>query len=128
MMRTKIICLFLLLASVIYGQQQGDGKSPQTVHILAVNDMHATLENMPRLAAIADSLRNLYPSLLVLSAGDNRTGNPFNDMYKPSGYPMVALMNQIGFNASAVGNHDFDWSDVSTRDSVFGGWQEQGGF
>ena len=89
-MRTKIICLFLLLTIVIHGQGRGDCKSPQTVHILAVNDMHASLENMPRLTAVADSLRELYPSLLVLSAGDNRTGNPFNDMYKPSGYPMVA--------------------------------------
>lgn len=111
-MRTKIICLFLLLTTVICGQGRGDCKSPQTVHILAVNDMHAALENMPRLAAVADSLRELYPSLLVLSAGDNRTGNPFNDMYKPSGYPMVALMNQIGFNASVVGNHDFDMKSL----------------
>ena len=82
------------------------------VHILAANDMHATIEAMPRVAAVADSLRRLYPSLLVLSAGDNRTGNPFNDMYKPSGYPMVALMNQIGVNASALGNHDFDMESL----------------
>ena len=78
------------------------------VHILSVNDMHAKLEAMPQLAAIADSLRALHPSLLVLSAGDNRTGNPLNDMYSISGYPMVALMNAIGFNASAIGNHEFD--------------------
>ena len=103
--RIKTICLFLLLATAIYGQRR-------EVHILAVNDMHAALEYMPRLAAIADSLRELYPSLLVLSAGDNRTGNPFNDMYKPSGYPMVALMNQIGVNASALGNHDFDMESL----------------
>jgi len=70
--------------------------------------MHAAMNYMPQLAAIADSLRELYPSLMVLSAGDNRTGNPLSDLYNPSGYPMVALMNQIGFNASAVGNHEFD--------------------
>lgn len=103
--RTIISCLLLFWASIMYGQKR-------EVHILAVNDMHAALDYMPRLAAIADSLRELYPSLLVLSAGDNRTGNPFSDMYKPSGYPMVALMNQIGFNASAVGNHDFDMQSL----------------
>ena len=100
--------MLLLLTTAIRGQQQEDCKSSQAVHILAVNDMHAALERMPRLAAIADSLRELYPSLLVLSAGDNRTGDPLNDMYNPSGYPMAALMNQIGFNASALGNHEFD--------------------
>lgn len=70
--------------------------------------MHANIEAFPKLAAIADSLRALYPSLLVFSAGDNRTGNPLNDMYEISSYPMVSLMNQVGFNATAVGNHEFD--------------------
>jgi len=81
---------------------------PREVHILSANDMHASLGSMPQLAAIADSLRDLYPSLLIFSAGDNRTGNPLNDKNAIPGYPMVALMNQIGFNASAVGNHEFD--------------------
>ena len=43
------------------------------VHILSVNDMHAKIENMPKLAAIVDSLRAIYPDMLVMSAGDNRT-------------------------------------------------------
>lgn len=100
-MRKSLLCLLIMMVIAVRG-------SEHEVHILAVNDIHATLDAMPRLAAITDSLRSLYPSLLVFSAGDNRTGNPINDMYKPSGYPMVAIMNQIGFNASALGNHDFD--------------------
>jgi 2',3'-cyclic-nucleotide 2'-phosphodiesterase (5'-nucleotidase family) len=78
------------------------------VHILSANDMHATVWNFPQLAAIADSLRALYPDLLVLSGGDNRTGDPVSDRYEIPAYPMVALMNQVGFSASALGNHDFD--------------------
>lgn len=99
--RTGLLGLVLSVVCSAYGQKQ-------EVHILAVNDMHATIEAFPKLAAIADSLRKLYPSLLVLSAGDNRTGNPLNDMYEVSSYPMVSLMNQVGFNATAVGNHEFD--------------------
>ena len=99
--RTGLLGLVLSVVCSAYGQKQ-------EVHILAVNDMHATIEAFPKLAAIADSLRKLYPSLLVLSAGDNRTGNPLNDMYEISSYPMVSLMNQVGFNATAVGNHEFD--------------------
>ena len=78
------------------------------VHILSANDMHAAIEAFPQLAAIADSLRALYPSLLIFSAGDNRTGDPLNDRYEIPAYPMVALMNQVGFNASTLGNHEFD--------------------
>ena len=51
------------------------------VHILSGNDMHAAIECFPRLGFIADSLRTLYPDLLILSAGDNRSGDPLNDMY-----------------------------------------------
>lgn len=78
------------------------------VHILSVNDMHANIDNMPKLAAVADSLRNLYPELIILSGGDNRTGNPYNDRNAEPSRPMTELMNAIGFNASAIGNHEFD--------------------
>lgn len=96
-----ILSLLLLVATTVCGHK-GE------VHILAVNDAHAAIEYMPQVVAIIDSLRASYPSLLVFSAGDNRTGNPLNDMYQPSAYPMVALMNLAGFNGSAVGNHEFD--------------------
>lgn len=78
------------------------------VHILSVNDMHATMDVFPQLAALVDSLRAVDPSLLIFSAGDNRTGNPLNDKHEISAYPMVALMNQVGFSGSTLGNHDFD--------------------
>lgn len=78
------------------------------VHILSVNDMHATMDVFPQLAALVDSLRAVDPSLLIFSAGDNRTGNPLNDKHEIPAYPMVALMNQVGFSGSTLGNHDFD--------------------
>ena len=79
-----------------------------TVAFLVVNDMHAAIDKMPRLAYVADSLRGIYPELVVLSAGDYRTGNPVNDQYQPTSYPMIDLMNEVGFVASAIGNHEFD--------------------
>lgn len=103
-MRTyRIILLWLALLLAHFSHSQN-----REVHILAANDMHAAIESFPQFAAIADSLRQLYPSLLVFSAGDNRTGNPKNDMFRISSYPMVALMNQMGFDATTLGNHEFD--------------------
>lgn len=99
--RTIILWLALLLTHFSYSQNR-------EVHILAANDMHAAIESFPQLAAIADSLRTIYPSLLILSAGDNRTGNPKNDMFRISSYPMTVLMNQVGFDATTLGNHEFD--------------------
>ncbi len=70
--------------------------------------MHAALDNFPKLAYIVDSLRAIYPSMMLVSAGDNQTGNPVNDQYPEKGLPMVKLMNALKFNMSAVGNHEFD--------------------
>jgi 2',3'-cyclic-nucleotide 2'-phosphodiesterase (5'-nucleotidase family) len=75
--------------------------------------MHAQIDVFPQLAAFIDSLRAEDPSLLVFSTGDNRTGNPINDKYRIPAYPMVALMNLTGFNASALGNHEFDVHSLS---------------
>jgi 5'-nucleotidase len=76
--------------------------------IFAVNDMHATIDNFPKLAFIIDSLRNIYPGMLLVAAGDNQTGNPVNDQYPEKGLPMIDLMNAVHFDLSAVGNHEFD--------------------
>lgn len=101
-MKRRIVTLLAVLCTLTAFAEKKE------VHILSANDMHAAIEAFPQLSAIADSLRALYPSLLVFSAGDNRTGNPLNDRYSIGGYPMVALMNQVGFDASTLGNHEFD--------------------
>lgn len=80
----------------------------RTIEILAVNDIHAALDNFPRFAFIVDSLRATYPNLLLVAAGDNQTGNPANDQYPEKGMPVIELMNAVQFDLSAVGNHEFD--------------------
>ena len=107
---TCLLALFLLAVCTTVTAQR------QTINILSTNDMHSAIEQMPKLASIADSLRKIDPDLIVLSGGDNRTGNPYNDMYEVPAYPMVALMNAVGFNASAIGNHEWDnnWTGFRT--------------
>jgi 5'-nucleotidase len=102
-MKKYFLSILTLFIVSFFGLVQGE-----TVRILSTNDMHSALEKMPQLAGIVDSLRAIDPSLLVLSAGDNRTGNPYNDRYEPVSYPMIELMNLIGFDASALGNHEYD--------------------
>ncbi len=80
----------------------------KTVHVLALNDMHAFLDRAAALGGIIDSLKALYPEMLVFSSGDNRTGNPVNDQYSETNRPMMEVMNAFGVNASALGNHEFD--------------------
>lgn len=88
--------------------------------ILSVNDMHSSIDQFPRFAAMVDSLKAVYPDMLLFSAGDNRTGNPVNDQYNPVNYPMITLMNNVGFNLSAVGNHEWDGDVVNLQNDIEG--------
>lgn len=109
---SKIVFLFLAIA-VLSGCSAGRKlitvrpQENQAV-IFAVNDMHAAIDNFPKLAYITDSLEAIYPGMLLVSAGDNQTGNPVNDQYPEKGLPMIELMNATGFDLSATGNHEFD--------------------
>ena len=90
----------------------------EEITVLGINDMHAALDNMPRLATLVKRERERDPQALLLSAGDNRTGNPYSDMAKRTGWPVVALMNYMGFNLSALGNHSFDNGMDPLRDLI----------
>jgi 5'-nucleotidase / UDP-sugar diphosphatase len=110
-MRKKCIFLLtglILLFTVSSPAGSGNTRKPAEVIILHVNDMHAKIDNLPKLAWLADSLRRTHPYVFLLAAGDNFTGNPVVDMIADKGYPMIDLMNRCGFNASAFGNHEFD--------------------
>ncbi len=90
-----------------YSQKQAEKNSTEII-ILHTNDMHAKIDNMGKLAYLSDSLRKYHPFVFLVSAGDNFTGNPVVDMVADKGYPMIDLMNQCGFDLSALGNHEFD--------------------
>lgn len=98
----------LLIACSTGGKAVSGKTGEKQAVIFAVNDMHAAIDNFPRLAYIVDSLRSVYPSMILVSAGDNQTGNPVNDQYPEKGLPMIELMNALKFDMSAVGNHEFD--------------------
>jgi 2',3'-cyclic-nucleotide 2'-phosphodiesterase (5'-nucleotidase family) len=58
------------------------------------------------LAEISTIVRNTRPDLL-LDAGDRFTGTFLNDEFE--GRPIILAMNRIGFQAGAIGNHEFDY-------------------
>lgn len=102
MKKNILLSLLMFVALTLSAQERRE------LHILSINDPHAAMEQFPRLGFVADSLRTLYSDLLILSAGDNRSGDPINDMFEIPAYPVVALMNQIGFHATVIGNHEYD--------------------
>ncbi len=90
----------------------------EQVTILGVNDMHANIDGMPQLATFVKQERQNTPGLLLMAAGDSRTGNPYVDNGNRPGIPMVTLMNHIGFDLSTFGNHEFDSGAAALRDYI----------
>ena len=113
-----IITSLIVTLIPVTAQVNKKDSDAKIVTILSVNDMHAAIDMFPKFAAIVDSVRGIHPDLLLLSAGDNRTGNPVNDRHEIPGYPMIDLMNRVGFNASAVGNHEFDSNIAGFRNLI----------
>ena len=130
MNKKKLLLALALVAVVLYlvlhnqsenqsKQAENQGVADETeIAILSVNDMHANIDLFPKFATMVDSLRGVYPDLLLFSAGDNRTGNPVNDQYDPVNYPMITLMNEVGFDLCAVGNHEWDGNIVNLQNDI----------
>jgi len=103
---TYLAALLILSGGKILASNSGD---TTTVVVISVNDMHAKIDNFPKFKALIDDMRRQYDNLLVFNAGFNFTGNPIVDQYPDKGFPMIELMNTIGFTAGTIGNHEFDY-------------------
>ncbi|WP_375180264.1 5'-nucleotidase C-terminal domain-containing protein [Enterococcus rotai] len=86
------------------------GFSPESITIMHTNDVHGRLEGngkdvlgMARLKTYKDLVQ---PDLLI-DAGDVFQGLPISNFSKGMG--MAAVMNEVGYDAMAVGNHEFDF-------------------
>ena len=90
----------------------------EQVTVLGVNDMHANIDGMPQLATFVKQERQNAPGLLLMAAGDSRTGNPYVDNGNRPGIPIVTLMNHVGFDLSTFGNHEFDSGAAALRDYI----------
>lgn len=97
----------------------------QKVVIVSTNDMHGAIDNFPALAALVEQIRadNCDCRVLLVDAGDRWTGNPFVDLAEKPLYPIVELMNKLGYDVATLGNHEFDWGpellDRRTREMDF---------
>lgn len=87
--------------------------------ILHTNDVHSRIDPFPmdgsrnqgmggvaRRSALIKKIRQEQPNVLLLDAGDIFQGTPYFNLY--GGELEFTMMSQMGYDASTMGNHDFD--------------------
>lgn len=104
--------LVLLMYSLLLSAQE------KQVVIFSTNDMHARIHNFAKIAAYIQNYKQQHPNVLVLSGGDLYSGNPVVDQYSDKGYPMIDLMNRVGYRFSAFGNHEFDYGQEISQKRI----------
>jgi 5'-nucleotidase len=121
----------LCLSSAVLGLSAGLAQADFTLHVLHINDFHSRIEpvnafdstcsaedaaenkcfgGIARLTAKIAELRAEIAAeggnVIVLDAGDQFQGSLFYTTYK--GEVLAEFMEGIGFDAMALGNHEFD--------------------
>ena len=94
------------------GATESSAELPEA-NILHTNDVHGRIVEEKgvigdaKLAAVIDEERAKNPSTLVVDAGDAFQGLPISNSSK--GEERAKILNEIGYDAMAVGNHEFDF-------------------
>ncbi len=82
-----------------------------TLSIVGTNDLHGALERLPLLAGFVSNLRAARAAdgggVLLVDAGDMFQGTLESNLGE--GADVVRAYNAMGYAASAVGNHEFDY-------------------
>ena len=96
---TLCICIGLFSLTAVAAE-------PQQVTILYTNDVHSYIDGditYSKIAALKKSLNNV----LLVDAGDHVQGTAYGSMDK--GETIIKLMNETGYDAATLGNHEFDY-------------------
>ncbi|MES5099298.1 5'-nucleotidase C-terminal domain-containing protein [Agrobacterium sp. BA1120] len=125
----RILRFGLMTASVV-SLSAGAALADYQLNILHINDLHSRIEainkfdstcsaaeadkkecfgGIARVKSAIDARRaelGANANILVLDAGDQFQGSLFYTQYKSG--PVAEFMNGIGFDAMAIGNHEFD--------------------
>lgn len=123
-LKSAVIAMGMLAAGLCHAEES----APFSLHIYHIGDSHSyvlpskliasfggddyqlSVGGMNAIWHFMNSNESEYPNALRLHAGDFMTGNGlFFDKYK--GSADIKIMQELGFDAVAIGNHEFDFGD-----------------
>ena len=108
-----------LLGLGAYPWQVSAGPNITKLTILHTNDVHSRIDPFPmdgsrneglggvaRRSKLIREIRAQEPNVLLLDSGDIFQGTPYFNFF--GGELEIKLMSEMGYDATTIGNHDFD--------------------
>ena len=102
-----LLCVCVLISGVVAITLHVQNKPIEPIVILYENDVHCEVEGYSKLLAMKNELAGSYAHVGVVSVGDFVQGGTLGAVSK--GEYIVNLMNLVGYDAIALGNHEFDY-------------------
>jgi 5'-nucleotidase len=109
-----LLCLALSFAFSLFAQ------NTKELILLQTSDVHSRIEpinqkgdrnydegGFVRRATFLDQFRKEHKNVLLFDCGDISQGTPYYNMFQ--GEVEVKLMNEMGYDAMTIGNHEFDF-------------------
>ncbi|KAI1138400.1 Metallo-dependent phosphatase [Hypoxylon sp. FL0543] len=111
-----------------------DSEGNYNISLYHINDVHAHLDQFAasgadctdpskgcyggyaRIKTVIDDTRPEHPDSLLLNCGDEFQGTMFYTFY--GGEKIADTLNQLGFDAMTLGNHEFDGGDDQLGDFI----------
>ncbi len=116
MLRKSILWLVVLATLLTGALTTAQSGETWPLTIMHTNDTHANHDplgsgagGVTRQASVVEQIRAQAPNSLLLDAGDRFTGTLFHAQYL--GQDQALIMNLLGYDAMALGNHEFDNGD-----------------
>ena len=109
---TAILLCIALLAGLFTGcdLQRGAELPKQDIVVLYTNDVHCAVDSgigYAGLAALETEYRNAGADVILADCGDALQGEPIGTISK--GAYIIDIMNELGYDVAAIGNHEFDY-------------------
>jgi len=127
----KITAAFLLLAVFTAGFLSAQSPSPADVSIIFTHDMHSHFDaercmidgkpaergGFARMKTVIDRIKADNPDTFLIDGGDFAMGTPFQTIYS-SEASELRMMGLLGFDATTLGNHEFDYRTQGLTDML----------
>jgi 2',3'-cyclic-nucleotide 2'-phosphodiesterase/3'-nucleotidase len=124
-MSRSIAIIFFLVIQCFSAAAQQPANARKHITILGTTDLHGNIlpkdyytekadnRGLAKIATLIKKVRKENPNVLLLDSGDTIQGTPLEFYHNKKNNqpidPMMLIMNTLGYDAMAVGNHEYNF-------------------